>query len=198
MTDQVYQNHQPDDPLGIIAEQIKGRFVDMATLHWFSHQGVSPLNLFQTWVGWSDYVRLDDVVFLPRDGFEFARYKVDYPAETALTFVCWDVLGEALDICACQPTTGKIATWFGRAALLGEDNLNVPQLEGGLHVHPDLLSWFRAKRSGVVIVDRQRAAPMLRDAGTLLASSAEHGRKLQELLRVPPARILVPKPTLVA
>ena len=127
-----------------------------------------------------------------------SRYKSDYPAESALTFVCWDAFGDPQDICAWQPATGKIATWFGRAALLGEDNLNAPQLEGGLQVHPDALDWFRAKRSGVVILDRQRAAPMLRDAGTLIASSPEHGRKLQELLRVPPPRILVPKPTVAA
>ena len=57
MAEQVYQNFELDDPLGIIAEQTKGRFVDMATLHWFSGRGISPLNLLRTWVGWSDYVR---------------------------------------------------------------------------------------------------------------------------------------------
>ena len=198
MTEQVYQNFEPDDPLGIIDEQSKGRFLDMATLHWFSSRGISPLNLLQTWVGWSDYVRLDSVVLLPRGGFEFSRYKSDYPAEPALTFVCWDALGEAHDICAWQPATGKIATWVDRAALLGEDNLNAPQLDGGLQVHSDALDWFRAKRYGVVIIDRQRAAPILREFGTLIASSPEHGRKLQDLLRVALPRILVPKPTVAA
>jgi len=197
MTEQVYQNFELEDPLGIVAEQSKGRFLDMVTLDWFSGQGISPLNLLQTWVGWSDYVRLDDVVFLPRGAFEFSRYKLDFPAEPALTFVCWDAFGDPQDICAWQTATGKIATWMGRAALLGEDNLNAPQLDDGLHVHRDALDWFRAKRYGVVILDRQRAAPILRDAGTLIASSTEHGRKLQELLRVTP-RILVPKPTVPA
>ena len=116
MTEQLYQNFEPDDPLGIIAEQNKGRFLDIATLHYFSSRGISPLNLFQTWVGWSDYVRLDDVVFLPRGGFEFSRYKSDYPAEPALTFVCWDTLGDAHDICAWQPATSK--TLRGSAMLL--------------------------------------------------------------------------------
>jgi hypothetical protein len=198
MTEQVYQNFEPDDPLGIHAEHKRGRFLDKATVDWFRDRGVSPLNLFQTWVGYSDYVHSDDVVFLPRGAFEFGRYRKDHPAESALTFVCWDAFGDAQDICAWQTATGRIVTWFGRAALLGEDNLNAPRLEGGLQVHPDVLSWFRAKRSGVVILDRQRAAPMLRDAGTLLASSPEHGRKLQELLRVPPPRILVPKPRVAA
>ena len=31
MTEQVYQNFELDDPLGILAEQGKGRFLDMAT-----------------------------------------------------------------------------------------------------------------------------------------------------------------------
>jgi hypothetical protein len=194
MKEPVYQNFDIEDHLGVVAEQKKGRFLDFATLQWFSVRCVSPLNLFQTGVGWSDYVRLDDVVFLPRGAFEFSRYKSDYPAEPVLTFVCWDALGDPQDICAWQPVTGKIATWIGRAALLGEDNLNAPQLNGGLHVHPDALAWFRAKRSGVVIVDPRRAAAMLRDAGTLIASSTEHGRKLKKILDVPPPRILVPKP----
>jgi hypothetical protein len=198
MTRQVYQNYQPADPLGIIAEQNKDRFLDKPTLDWFRDRGVSPINLFQTWVGYSDYVRIADVVLLPRGTFEFGRYKIDYPIESALTFVCWDHQGDAHDICAWLPTTGAVATWLGHAALLGEDNLFAPQLDGGLQVHPDVLSWFRAKRYGVVIHDRQRAAPILRDAGTLLASSPEHGRKLQELLRVRPPRILVPKPTVAA
>ena len=116
MTTYPYQNFDIDDPLGILAEQGKGRFIDMATVDWFRDRGVSPINLFQTWVGWSDYVRLDDVVFLPRGTFEFGRYKKDYPAVSALTFVCWDTFGDAQDVCAWQPATGKTATWS--AALL--------------------------------------------------------------------------------
>jgi len=66
MTGLVYQNHQPDDPLGIFAEQDKNRFLDKPTLDWFRDRGVSPINLFQTWMGYSDYVRIADVVLLPR------------------------------------------------------------------------------------------------------------------------------------
>jgi hypothetical protein len=198
MTEQLFQNFAPEDPLGIIAEQNKGRNLDQATLDWFRSRDVSPLHLVKTWVGYYDLVLFDDVVFLPRNTFEFDRYKKDYPAEPALTFVCWDALGDARDICAWLPKTGKIATWRGCAALCGEDNLYAPRLEGVLQVHADVLSWFRANRSGVVVLDRQRAAPMLRDTGTLLASSPDHGRKLQDMLRVPPPRILVPKPTVAA
>ena len=55
MTEQLYQNFEPDDPLGIIAEQNKGRFLDMATLHWFSGRGrrwwrlTSRLGLASMW-----------------------------------------------------------------------------------------------------------------------------------------------------
>jgi hypothetical protein len=198
MTTYPYQNFDIDDPLGILAEQGKGRFLDMAAMNWFRNRSVSPINLLQTWVGWSDYVRLDDVVFLPRGTFEFSRYKKDYPAESALTFACWDALGDPQDVCAWQPATGKTATWFGRAALLGEDNLYAPQVDGGLQVHRHALDWFRAKRYGVVILDHQRAAPILRNAGTLIAASTEHGQKLQKILDVPLPRILVPKPTVTA
>jgi hypothetical protein len=195
MTTQTYCD--PDDRFGVVAEQEKGRFVDMAALDWFGKCGVNPLCLFQTWAGCSDYARLDDVVFLPRGGFEFSRYKLGAPAKQALTFVCWDAF-EPQDICAWELATGRIGTWMGRAALLGEDNLYAPQLDGGLHVHPSVLDWFRAKRSGVVILDPRRAARKLCDAGTLIAASIEHARKLQKDLRIPTPRILVPQPKVAA
>ena len=92
MTESVYQNFDIDDPLGVIAEQNRGRFLEKVTLDWFSVRGIGALNLIQTWVGWSDYVRLDDVVFLPRGAFEFSRYKLDYPAERVLGDSPWNAM----------------------------------------------------------------------------------------------------------
>jgi hypothetical protein len=84
---------------------------------------------------------------------------------------------------------------LGRAALMGEDQLFAPCLTEGLQIHETPLEWFKGNRAGVVVVDKSRAAPKLREAAPLLAASFEHGKKLQEMLRVAAPRILVPSTT---
>ncbi len=47
-----------------------------------------------------------------------------------------------------------------------------------------LLSWLRAGREGVVVVDPIRAAPMLRDAGPIEVASFGERRILVDLMRI--------------
>jgi hypothetical protein len=187
-----YQNFAPDDPFGALAEQNKGRILPQAAREWFIKNGVAPVNLVKTWAGYYDMVLHDDVVFLDNGHFEFCRYRAG-KAEPALTFVCWSDDGVAEDVCAWQATTGKVATWLGHACLLGEDNLSGPRPDVGMAVHADPLAWFQANRSGVVILDRVRAAPKLRNVGTLLAASLDDARKLKKLLAIEAPHILVPE-----
>jgi hypothetical protein len=188
----VQTNFAPDDPFGAIAEQNKGRIVPREAREWFIAQGIPPINLVKTWSGYSDLLLHDDVVFLDNGCFEFTRYRSG-KATAALTFVCWSADGVPDDVCAWQATTGRVATWLGFAAMLGADNLNEPRPDDGLAVHADPLAWFRAGRSGVVVLNKERAARMLRDAGTLISSSLEEGRKLKRLLALDPPKILVPE-----
>lgn len=134
----------------------------------------------------------DDVIFLDNGHFEFCRYRAG-KASPALTLVCWSDDGVADDVCAWQATTGRIATWLGHASMLGEDNLSGARPDAGLAVHQNPLDWFKANRSGVVILDRERAARKLRDAGTLLAPSIEEAKRLKKLLAVEPPTILIPE-----
>lgn len=184
-------NFAPDDPFGCIAEHNRGRIMPQVARDWFIQNGVPPINLVKQWAGYYDMVFHDDVVFLDNGAFEFCRYRQG-PTQAALTFVCWSDDGCAEDICAWQATTGRIATWLKQAFMLGEDNLIGARPEGALIVHQTPLDWFKANRSGVVILDRKRAAPKLRDAGPLVAANIEHGKQLKKLLTVPPPEILIP------
>lgn len=194
MSETAPQNFAPDDPFGAIAEQSKGRILPQAAREWFISNGVAPINLVKTWCGYYDMVLHDDVVFLDNGCFEFGRYRSG-KAQPALTFVCWSHDGVAEDICAWQATTGKIATWLGQASMLGEDNLLGPRPDEGLAVHVEPLAWFKANRSGVVVLHKERAAPKLREAGTLISASFDDAKKLKKSLAVEPPRILVPEDT---
>jgi hypothetical protein len=188
---QPYQNFAPDDLYGAIAEQNRGRIPPQAARDWFISNGVPPINLVKTWLGYYDMVLHDDVVFLDNGCFEFSRYR-EGKADAALTFVCWSQDGVAEDVCAWQATTGKIATWLGHSWMLGEDNLRAPRLDNALMVHADPLEWFKANRSGIVILDRDRAAPLLREAGTLAVGSLEAAKKLKKALTVKLPTIFIP------
>jgi hypothetical protein len=85
--------------------------------------------------------------------------------------------------------------WCARGALLGEENLFAPRMTEGLLVHPSPMEWLRAGCNGVVVLDNAKAAPLLRRAEPLQASSMTHGRHLAQIMKVNPPRILVPSPT---
>jgi hypothetical protein len=190
----MHQKFAPDDPYGCVQEHERGRIVPAAAREWFATQGVAPINLVKTWAGYYDLLHHDDVIFLDNGCFEFCRYR-EGQAKQALTFVCWSYDGVAIDICAWQALTGKLATWLGRACMLGEDNLYGPRVGAGLAVHSSPLDWFKAARDGVVILDPKRAAPMLRDAGALTVGSLEEARKLKKVLTVELPPILIPEAT---
>jgi hypothetical protein len=183
------------DTAELIFELGQARPLHQQALDWFTENGVNGLALAKTMWGHFDFVNVDEIVWLPRKTFEFARYKKSHEASSACIFVVRDQFVEPLDIVAWQATTGRVATWLGRAALIGEDQLFAPRLAEGLQVHETPLEWFRQRRAGVVVIDKTRAATMLRDAGPLLASSFEHGKELRQMLRVTAPRILVPSIT---
>ena len=187
----IFQNFSPDDLYGAIAEQAKGRVIPQAAREWFTANNVPPINLVKTHVGYYDIVLHDDVIFLDNGCFEFSRYQ-DGMTQHALTFVCWSHDGSAIDVCAWQAMTGRVATWLGQAAMLGEDYFAGPRLDDGLPVHAGPLEWFKANRTGVVVLDGKRAAPLLRDVGTLTVSSIDQGRRLKKILAVELPNILVP------
>jgi len=176
----------------LVTEQNQGRPLPQVALDWFGENGVPPLSLVKTPYGDYDMVLLDEVVWLPHGAFEFSRHLDRRKPDTACTILVRDRLCDPIDIVAWQAKTGRVARWLCRAALLGEDQLFAPREAEGLRVFETPLDWLRERRAGVVVLDRRTAAPVLRDAAPLLAANFEHGKKLQDMLRVPPPRILVP------
>jgi hypothetical protein len=146
---------------------------------------------------WGDGVRnslgmeVEPVVFPPNDRFEFARYARDASdAAVAVVFHAPDELGNPLDLAAWEPETGHLALWLGRVAMLGQDNLYGWRVGEPLVVHETALEWLQAGREGVLIIDPQRASPLLRMVEPLGVRCPEFGRQLQAALTIRAPRIV--------
>lgn len=125
--------------------------------------------------------------------FEFEHHHTRDGAEPAYVFLILDQHGDALDIVAWSPATGKVATWLGRAWALGQERINAPRLtdHGGLVVHRSPDGWLKARQEGIFVIQSHAAASRLEDAGPLLAEDFEHLLELRRLLARPGPRVLV-------
>jgi hypothetical protein len=141
-----------------------------------------------------DVPRIDCVIFDKRGGFEFARYRNDLRGTGAMIFIINDHTGGVIDLAAWAPPQPP-ALWMARGSMLGAENLFGFRMREALEIHPTPLEWLRAGCRGVVIINPQKSADLLRRAEPLQASSFAHGRTLRKLLEVRPPRILVPSPT---
>jgi hypothetical protein len=112
-------------------------------------------------------------------------------AVIALVFLAPDDLGNAFDLAAWEPETGRLALWLGRVSMLGQDNLYYWRLGAPLIVHETPLEWLQAGRGGVFVIDHQRASPLLRMVEPLGVKRPEFGRQLQAALTIRAPRIVV-------
>jgi hypothetical protein len=135
---------------------------------------------------------VEPVVFLHNKRFELARNSRD-PSDAvfAVVFLAPDDLGNPLDLAAWEPETGRLALLRGRVSMLGQDNLCGWRLGEPLIMHETLLEWLRAGREGVVVLDAQRASPLLRSVEPLGVKRASFGREMQAALTIRAPRILV-------
>ncbi len=138
-----------------------------------------------------DIPRIDRVIFDDRGGFEFARYRNDRRGTGAMIFIVRDHIGDAIDLAAWGPPR-PLALWIARGSMLGSENLFGFRMREALEVHPTPLEWLRAGCQGVVVIEQQKSADLLRCAAPLQASSVAHGRALRRSLEVRPPRIVVP------
>lgn len=100
--------------------------------------------------------------------------------------------GFLADLVAWQPRTGVLASWLGRVALLGEEQVCGPRWgDEPLILHANPLAWLRASREGAVVLNPSQAAPLLRDVGPLEVATVEEGLRLRAMLSVKPPRIVV-------
>ena len=133
------------------------------------------------------------VIMLEGFVFDFAD-EVDGTPIDAMIFIGRDEDGYPADLISWTPTLNRMASLYGRAALLGEGELFVPRLddERALMVHETPLQWLLAERQGVVIVDPRKAASILRDAEPLKTHSAAFSLRILTLTTPRPPSVFAP------
>ena len=173
----------------LIKRQNAGRVLDQHWLDWFAARGIPATVLAFSPAGDIDMV-LQDHVEWRDDGvtFEFSD-----DGDHALTFLARDRFGRVQDVVAWSPKSDCVATWAGRACMIGADQLDAAQPEpAGLMVCETVLQWLQARRMAVVILDARRALPVLLDR-PLLTANLDHGRSLRDALTRALPPVLVPK-----
>jgi hypothetical protein len=151
--------------------------------------GVPPLALAQGPRGIGFALARDRIVpHREARRFEFTRYDETAGEEVcSLVVLALDAGGVPVDLVAFHAgATPFVGSWLGRVGLLGEEQIR--RARDVLQVHATPLDWFRAGREGVCVVDPVRAAPMLRDAGTMAVATPYERRRLVETIsvRLPP------------
>jgi hypothetical protein len=139
-----------------------------------------------------DALHVADVIFRPGGRFDFSRDVREARGHVAGVIIpARDECGDLVDLAAWNVDDGELALWRGVASMLGEDWINVPRVESdALTVFPNVASWLRAGRRGVVILDRGRARWRL--AGERIAvDDVAFGRRVRDALRLPEPKILV-------
>ena len=184
----------PRTPAPTLGEEVRARFASLERIRLSEmarlfRRGVPALGLSdpefpaRARVAWID----------ERPWFDFAdEIEEDRPTEAVLIFVARDEIGEPVDLIAWEPKAGRLGEWMARSPVLGLETLWRPRLslDGALPVFIDPWRWLIAGRDGLLLIDQQRALPILRDAGLLLAESIDFGERLLDLMTAKPPRIL--------
>lgn len=165
-------------------EHGQGRPLGDRDFDWLRAQGV-PGPAVNWCAGLFSPLLLAPVVFGPRRRFDFARDIPDSEISrvTAYTVLLKDEAGDPLDVVAWHPRSGKIATWLGRAGLLGLEHPCACTSADPLVVFPDPLSWLAQHRRGVVVVEERLARPELLAVGALRTHDVAHGVALRAMLQ---------------
>lgn len=173
----------------ILAEHARSQPLRQPDIDVFLADGVPPLALAQSCFGDFAPIAKDRVGF---DGarFEYGRHRATDAVLSAYVLPALDRFGVVIDIVAFR--RGRIATWLGRADMLGGEQPFLPRVgDDALDVNETVLDWLRAGRRGVVILNPQRAAGDLRLAGPLRVDTVEMGLRLRQALTIPAPRIVV-------
>jgi hypothetical protein len=167
------------DPSGILSELSACSYLTNGVVEALHREGVDIRVLR---LGDIDEPRLARVEYRGNpERFEF----VDDGGQGAMIFAALDQLGVPVDLCAWSPPRAT-ALWLGHGALLGAERVLAPRIhEHYLMVHESPLAWLRASRKGVVVLDMNNAAPLLRDQ-RLLVTSPDYGAELEEALTLRP------------
>ncbi len=177
------RSERADTPSYIASEHERGSGPTDYYFHLLRGRGVPISAITHDFAGRPSFIREAWVVLIGDVGFEFARHCNDVSeAVPALIFLARDVIGCVADIIAWHPSSGRLATWIGRVALLGEEEALRLRLDRCLLVHPDPFAWLRTGRRGVVVVNPRMASSVLENAGPFCVASVEQGKALREIL----------------
>ena len=132
---------------------------------------------------------IDSVNFLPGERFDFCRLVGFTGAVTAIVVPIFDEDGTLVDLGAWSQQHNRFALWRGAAPALGLENIFAPRIDGPLVAHPNVLSWLRAERRGVLIVDAKAAATRLAGV-TLRVEDPAFGRQIIEKLSITPRVVI--------
>jgi hypothetical protein len=139
-----------------------------------------------------DALAVADVTFLEGGRSEFAA-EAGLRRGTVAAFVwpIFDEFGEAIDVGAFCPESGMFGLLHGAACFLGAENIHASRIEhDGVRVHTNVLAWLRAGRTGVYVVDPQRARWRLAEE-RLIVDDPAFGRRLRDALRLPEPQVFV-------
>lgn len=174
---------------GIVDELMACDPLNQSDIDWLMSRGVPILRLARNADGAHSPIRAAEIVELPSGEFEFARDTTDEPSARALVIPAHDRCGDMVDLVAWNRKF--LGSWLGRCAVLGEEQLVGFRMHDAVEVYRSPLDWLAAGRVGTVVVDWNRAGPILRDH-PLRAVDLDHGRHLAKACAVPPPRISVP------
>lgn len=156
--------------------------LDGRGLRWLVDRGVSPLAVGTPWaIGAARVVIEPGGLYVPNP---IGSYSYILPCIGA---------GGLIDLACWIPATGEIASRLGVAAMLGQRQAEEAVDDVTAHPVPvwrSPLSWLRAARTGIVVVDAVRAGHLLSGL-VLLAEDAAHADDLRRRLRVRPPRIMI-------
>lgn len=109
----------------------------------------------------------------------------------ALVLVARGPGGDGIELVAWSAREGWAASETGALPLLGHHDLCPLAGDEPVEVHADVLAWLRARRRGVVILDRARAVPVLRACKSIQVRDVAFGVTLDRLLTVRAPKIIV-------
>jgi hypothetical protein len=109
--------------------------------------------------------------------------------------------GGLIDLIAWLPKSGALASWLGAAFCLGDERqIDGPYLGDPLQVWRSPVSWLKAERRGIVIVEKSRASDRLRDVPELLCEDPDHAHALRGVVSSPPIvpRVISPSAKIIS
>ncbi|MDH7797520.1 MULTISPECIES: hypothetical protein [unclassified Beijerinckia] len=167
--------------------------IKQAQIDWLLSRGVPSAALGDDPDGLGFALAAGEVVFDAAGAvFDFASERPDERAIPAVVFVARDECGLADDLVAWSARYDRLASWLGRASMLGAQNALSSRVgDPALDVHPSPLAWLAAQRRGVCIIDPDRARITLECAQPLRAASVRHGIALRTAMTRPSPRILI-------